>query len=81
MGEKERFMIYPFKCESCGNYFELDMTVAEYKEFSPAPCKKCGEEVGRVITVPMVSIKRREVEDGHQKTLRKLREGAEITRL
>lgn len=86
-------MIYPYKCKGCEDYFELDMTIAEYKEFTPSACKKCGAEVLRVWTVPGISYMARyklgpedwnynketgEVEDGHQKTLRKIREGVPI---
>jgi putative FmdB family regulatory protein len=45
-------MIYPFKCPSCEYYTEVFRHVSEVSDIEI--CDKCGTEMVRVYTIPMI---------------------------
>lgn len=47
---------YPYECQSCELYFEIEMRMSEYDVKMRPPCPECSsEDVCRVFTPPMIN--------------------------
>lgn len=45
---------YTYKCASCDDSFELFQTMSNYLKPTEEPCKKCGGEIQKIVTSPMI---------------------------